>query len=195
MWNKIQRILIWTQQVRPHVQVYEYTFKWNTMTQVANDWWLGTSWWNIDSNWLYRNSWTPLYITIPFSLATAKKITLYRSWIVVSSWTADMSFNISSGISPRQHQTGVYCSYNSNNQIILAGDQSSYTRSYSWETTFTYVVDLVNKSATLSFSNWTWTPSSWAITDAEISETKTYTYITLWQNWTPRIWSIKITVE
>lgn len=71
MWNKIQKIYVGTNQVRPPVPAYtEYSYNLVTawsVAQMQSDWWTfernsgvtPTSWWQFTTNWLHNtNTWS-----------------------------------------------------------------------------------------------------------------------------------------
>jgi len=193
MWYKVKKIYQWTNQVRPSWWEYSYDFRNKSATQFANDGWQWTSWWNVDGDGAYRNSWTPLYRLLPKSLTNATKITIDWTAKTGSSGTSSLLFWLWQTYS--NIDTHLYLQYSSSNEVSCWGTANYFSRTYNGNSTGTLVYDLVNKTVNLSFANWTPSPATFTMTDTEVASIKACTYLWIYQNWTPRIASIKIAVE
>lgn len=206
MWYKIKKIYIGTQQVRPATYEYSYDFMWKNMTQVANDGRQWTSWWNIDSNGLYRNAWNnPIYIQPSWmwtALSNATKLTI-KIWYYVTkwTWTRDIWCSINSTSWYSEPRFWLYCwwlsSANSAYHPWSSWPQYEFSYSYTWSTVFTEVWDFVNKTLTISSTDGnTITPNTFTLTDSMIATLKTHTYISIMQNWTySKMQSIDIKIK
>ena len=185
MWNKIQRIYIGEDLVRPTQYEYDYTFKWKTTTEIWNEWTLLVGWIYTNSDWV---TWRYSPATdcrikkdIP-SLATAEKIIIsftdvvnstdaYNAisvWLWAWTWWGTSSANMFlqwSGYSWIGVQFYNGTSYNGNNI---------------WNATlWTYnpqlTIDLRHKTMTGVIS-WLWT-STLTLTDSQVSEIRQMTYL------------------
>lgn len=195
--SKVKRVYLGTTLVRP-LYKYSYSFMWKTITNLANDGWQATSWWTIDSYWLYRNSWTPMYIQLPFSASTASKITL-TSTVRIKKWSGTLDCLVALADSSLGNETWNYVWGLANNwsSMIYAATSTTYTHDYTWVTTWTYVINLDSKTVSISYSDGVSTsPSSASLTDAQVGSIRTCNYLKLMQNWTyDRIQSVWLVVE
>lgn len=206
MWYKLKRATMRVsgveKQVRPTTSTYEisYDLRDGTLAWLEAAWftWITTNWgYAFDANWLYQTSssndrGTSVYKTI--DLTQAKKITVqslgyWERW----SWTNDKyvwimtTQNTNPGFRGQiRLNTNTWSKdwwieyYNASWTMIL----SSITQQnrYSWDTTMTLVVDLVNKVIDYNTSGTnvgSWTLS---ITDAIVAEIRSMQYIHLWWN-------------
>lgn len=192
---EVKGIYMWRE---PSGWEYNYIFKWNNMTQVAADWWTDTSWWQIDSWGLWRNSWTSIKKALPNTLTDAKKITM--TWVLYvrkSTWTQDVLYWITDW-SFANNSWMYFGWWNNGNAVDCWWSRlGTYTYTYTGEATFVYVCDLVNKIATVSSTWWTITPNTFTMTDTDITNIRSNTTtIEIRQNGTStRIASIWIKVE
>ena len=187
MWYKVNKRFIGTQQVRPYRYEYSYDFRNKTSTQVTNDGWELTRWTlSLNSNGLYwtSSSWNELYIQLPkmnTALANAKKITmtlLGKHW---NSWDSGNSFFTAQWKYPNaSKRTWVYCNFGSANQYYYWGSTIyfTHTQSISWGVCeYNYVVDLVWKTATLTFIQWSTNTYTHSISDSDITNIRANNYI------------------
>ena len=133
MWNKIQRIYIWDQKVRPK-EIYEYDF-----TQ-SDAWWTkSTNTISRGSNWFYI-SWRDVdgYITPPNNIytITPKKITiLFNRWNsswVPWTWIYTSSYNYYWYFLPRNSSNNKF-DWNTNGTITSNSITLTSTSDITWE--------------------------------------------------------------
>ena len=200
MWNKIKKIYVWSQQVRPaYLYKYEYNFIGKTISQIANDWWQGTSWWTNTSDGIYRNSWNnPLYISLSWlgtALSNAKKVTMnVGAYVTKWTWARDLTCRVWD-----QWQTNLYFWlyfwWGSWDNIAIPWNSFTYT--YNWATVFTLVYDLVNKTLNITSTDWTSkSPSSFSLTDSYIASIVNWSQILIKQNGTyDKMQSVYLKIE
>lgn len=182
MWNKIQRIYVWTNQVRP-TWSYSYTFKWKTATQIWNEFDVLRGGIYTNSNWLtwVTNTECRIKKDIP-SLANATKIiisgtivwqnlstTAAEIWIWKWTWwgTGETSYQV------------FWSSYNGMKTYLMYNNTNNYWNSVGNATAQTYkptlTIDLTNKTIVWSVS-W-FSNSTLSLTDAQVADIRTYEYI------------------
>lgn len=197
MWNKIQKIYVGSQQVRPKVTYKDsYTFVDKTVSQIQSDGWV--QWQNtpsINSYW-YCSAWnnqSTSYKTIQAlwdAIANAKKITLSSEMYIYGSWWfATRLFNYPN----RQYATGILM-YWTGRQYQRWWTSTEVSWSFNWTYTTKTVVDLVNKTVTYSIT-WT-TDVTYNLSDTEVANIKT---INTWEvsgsNTVAWVKSVSILVE
>ena len=157
------------------VYEYSYDFRGKTKSQVTADWWQAWSWdtWtSCWSNWLYQSShsWGGRLIRqFNTNMANAKRIvstakfSMQGTYDWMSRWIAT-SFS-------RANSTNIYLIYwgtYSNMQIAWVSNSIAPSIS-SWTYKYQYIVDLENKTATLTFLTWTSFSKTVSITDSQIN--------------------------
>lgn len=197
MWNKISKIYVWSNLVRPSSWEYTYDFRNKSATQFANDGWQWTSGWSSDSNWAWRNSWTPMYIPLPGTLANAKKITLTLTLRTnKASWTQDVAMWIRRTVGTDNDTWAYSWGRNQDNSFGAWRDWTEFNFSYSWNVTWTVECDLVNKVTTLSSTQGSPSVNTVAISDNWVSIAREWQYLIVLQNWTTtRVGAVTIKVE
>lgn len=184
MWNKIQRIYIGTQQVRPSRWEYSYDFKGKSTSQINADGWSlipGNFRLQVNSNWI---SWSSSYDcriakTIP-SLANAKKITISWTFITSTSTATGTSFGIGYGNGyGNGHVSGTYYgTWTSKPWVYVASRlnwadiRGTSVGNIAKSTTYkpTIIIDLGNKLAT-SVLSW-FSNATLSLTDEQIADIK-----------------------
>ena len=204
MWNKIQRIYVGTNLVRPNY--WEYNFVGKTIAEIQSDWWTWSlmQYYGIDQYWLYwsRASW--ILFPCPLDFSIAKKIIINTTGRIGSS--GDQNHNLGIAVSAtwtssQEFQTtGFYTSYNSYWAFLLLWNKwTAFTsNTISW-TNFAYTgeIDFVNKKISIQYTTGSTKSFNQTLTDAQITTIKTSKYIVAWlsSTTTPRISYIKVTVE
>ena len=97
--TEAKEVYVWSTKVRPAWWEYSYNFIGKTISQIANDWWQGTSWWTNTSDGIYRNSWSnPLSISpswLGTALSNAKKVTMnIGAYITKWTWVRDLACRV-----------------------------------------------------------------------------------------------------
>lgn len=177
------------------VYEYSYDFRNKTSTQVTSDGWeLTRGTLALNANWLYwtSSSWNELYIKLTkmnTALANAKKMTmtlLGKHW---NSWDTGNSFFTAQWKYPDASKfTWVYNNFGSANQYYYWGSTIYFTQTQAvswWTCEYTYVVDLVWKTATLTFKQWSTNTYTHSISDSNIANIRANNYIraaALWTN-------------
>lgn len=176
MWNKIQRIYIWNQKIRPkEVWEYSYTFKWKTATEIWNDRTVKSGTIATTSNWVTGTSSKDLTIRKSIqSLANAKKIIFSYTVVVTNSrysatgnglvgsiWSATFSI---------QWPNFIWIFIRLNDGTIHNGDVVWTAGTWTYKPTLT--IDLENKSMvwTLSWYN----NSTLTLTDSQVNIIKQF---------------------
>ena len=180
MWNKIQRIYIGTDLVRPKWE-YSYTFKWKTSTQIWNDRTVKAGTIATTSNWVTGTSSKDLTIRKSIqSLANAKKIIFSYTVVVTNSrysathnglvgsiWGATFNLQWS-------NFTWVY---------VTMIDGTGHNGNVVWTvTTWTYkpimTIDLENKSIVWTLS-W-YSDSTLTLTDSQVDVIRQFNELTVY---------------
>lgn len=192
-------VYVWTDSLKNayiwEVYEYAYDFRNKSSTQVTNDGWeLTRGTLALNSNGLYwtSSSWNELYIQLTkmnTALANAKKITmtlLGKHW---NSWDTGNSFMCAQWKYPNASKyTWLYYNFGSGNVYFYWGTSIYFTQTQavSWGVCeYTYVVDLVWKTATLTFIQWSTNTYTHSISDSDITNIRTNNYIraaALWTN-------------
>lgn len=157
------------------VYEYSYDFRGKTKTQVTADWWQAWSWdtWtSCWSDWLYQSShnWGGRLIRqFNTNMSNAKRIIFTTQFSMQGnySWTTRW---ITTSFS-RDNATSIYLAYwgtNSNMQIAWGSNYIAPSIS-SWTYKYEYIVDLENKTATLTFLTWTSFSKTVSITDSQVN--------------------------
>jgi len=92
MWNKIKRILVWTQQVRPPITSFTYDFANKSVSTLTNDWWERPDWSSgvsFSSAWMYKSGSGYKRAIYPMSFAWANEITI--TWHIYNSSDRDFA--------------------------------------------------------------------------------------------------------
>ena len=152
------------------VYEYSYDFRNKSLSQVQNDWWTLQEWSGavaFNANWVYLSSksYNLRMWNVKWPWTNANKIIMTMTATV---WTWSATFKLSTSDNADTNTTGINIDSNWNKQV-LAIYWTSYT--FSWLSSWTYtqkvVLDLLNKTYTLSC---TWkTDNTWSITDAQIA--------------------------
>ena len=202
MWYKIKRILTWVnweeKQIYPAGWTYSYDFQWKTKSQIFSDGWETQQWIiNCDSDWLYCTNWR-ISIPMPWNYDKAKKIKFEYVGILWNSWTQDVATCTTSVKTWEQNYILNYNTYSPNSStfgVWWTGNNYIVTvpnTTYAWN----MVVDIINKTCTITFTQWISYTNTINITDSQITNIKTNKYISIFMNWSyPRTKSIKLTVE
>ena len=175
---------------------YSYTFQWKTIDQVYADGW--TKVWNqtpsIDSTWLTTN-YAVLYCPLQFTFANSNKVVMEVNCKLASSWSSDFVVWTSSSANSWVNICQVYNSYNNYNDLVIGGNSKwNFSHSSNWIVTYTWTLDLEWKTATLVYSDGTTaSPSSWSITDTEVTNIRTNGYAFVSCGGTPR--AITVTIK
>ena len=196
MWNKIKKIYVGTQQVRPKdVFEYSYDFRNKTISQIISDWWTTAQWTpTITSNWYSssNSSRSRSNFTLP-SLSNAKKITLKTTIVFnnsTSAWKAVRLFT-----SSRTNATGYLVSAYWDMQVQIGWDSTILSPTWSaWTYNTTAILDLQN--ATYTFSVTWFSDNTWTITSTQISNIRACTVAEVFSEdnkWA--LSSISLTVE
>lgn len=163
---------------------YSYDFRNKTIGGFAADWWTydDTKVPSFDSNWIYyteMTSTTSSGIELNYDLTSAKKITLITSFVIANStthlaawWIAPFSWASGASWIILTNMLGAHT------QDILIGDATVSSTNVSvstWTYTETIEYNLINKTYTYSGCY----PTSWALTDAQISLIKNNNWITV----------------
>lgn len=156
------------------VYEYSYDFRGKTKTQVTNDWWSAwtwDSWTSCWSNWLYQTSnqsWWRLIRQFNVDMSNAKKITMSAQIYAsnTSSWWCTWSIATSSA---RANNTAVYIGNDAKNMqvawTVTTINPTLSLNTYKWE----YIIDLENKTATVTFLTWSTYTNTISITDSQIN--------------------------
>lgn len=199
-------VYIWTNSLKNayigEVYEYSYDFRNKTASQVTNDWWiLSRGSLQINTNGLYSsgsvNEINLLSNKLNTVLATAKKITYHVLWRH-GSWTADLNCQITTWLYPNQSKsTWVYNSYSSYNSYTYWWTSTSFTHTpTTWVLEYTYELDLVAKTMTLTYQQWSSSIFTNTMSDTAITNIRTNNYIRLILNWSNEaISKIDILVE
>lgn len=192
-WDTSNNPNLWWWQNRTPSQVknvyvwgyyeYSYDFRNKTISEFGADGWIydDTKAPSFNSDWIYYTSMTSTTsggIELNYILTSAKKITLNTSfvitnstthlwvwWINSSSWTAFSWIMLTNMLGSRQQQIQI------NNATVTTTNVSVST----WTYTETIEYDLINKTYTYSGCY----PSSWTLTDEQISWIKNNNGITV----------------
>ena len=128
MWYKVNKRLIWTQQVRPsYLYRLSTDFRWKTLAQLQAEWWTWTttfgsnipsfSYWN---NWFtcswYWYWW--IYVKLPFKITNQNKIFMKFSWYW--RWNNRWFLSLS---------TTQYANLSTSNQHEISYNEPFWTRS------------------------------------------------------------------
>lgn len=196
MWNKIQKIYIGSNQVRPPVPTYmEYSYNLVTawsVAQMQSDWWTferqsgvtPTSWWQFTTNWLHNtNTWSSnkfggvknLWV---INCTNAKKITIQvEHYLVSGSWNGASTYRIyltgvsgSAGWSINSMNNSWYNGYAWANPSTTTWNRVNLsTGNYTWTT----IIDLENKTEVISL---TWkTDINLTLSDSDVEKIRNYT--------------------
>lgn len=184
IWDdSVSEVYLWDVKVRPTIFEYSYDFRNKTISEFGADWWIYDSSKapSFNSDWIYYTSMTSTTsggIELNYDLTSAKKITLNTSfvitnstthlwgwWINSSSWTAFSWIMLMNMLGSRQQQIQI------NNVAVTTTNVSVST----WTYTETIEYDLINKTYTYSGCY----PSSWTLTDEQISWIKNNNGITV----------------
>lgn len=198
MWNKIQRIYVGSNLVRPNYE-FSYDFRNKTLAQIQADWWTSydkTP--SFDANGMYSSSTSSsndvrVKRLIPWWLSTAKKITitLNYKWNSTVPWV-NFWVNINSDNSSATwtNLQGTYRGVVVDGTTIYSINNASDA---SWTYSETLVLDLVNKTYTVSW-HWSYTRS---LTDAQITnlKAKTWLYVYSYRSNYVRVQDVTIKVE
>jgi hypothetical protein len=190
MWYKVNKRLIWTQQVRPYLYKYEYDFRGKTASQIQSDWWTLLTWsLNVNSNWITWSSSQDCRLakTIP-SLSNAKKIiisgtivwqNLSKTWalIWVWKWTWWWTWHTSYQV--------YWSSYNGMKANLYYNNTDISWNSVGNATAQTYkptlTINIENKTILWSVS-W-FSNSTLSLTDAQVADIRAYEYILCYVSW------------
>ena len=172
MWNKIQRIYVGSNQVRPKYE-YSYDFRNKSSTILTNDGWTivkGTPSFNN-----YGVRWADIRLTrdLP-SLTNAKKIIFYCSGTVISG--SNIACRVANSVTSSSSVwvSGVSLDTGGNRrQVRIYDTNTNYSGLSTWTYTSSLVFDLANKTFTLTTS-WL-TTQTWTITDTQISNIRANT--------------------
>ncbi len=199
MWNKIQRIYIGSQKVRPNHYKYSYDFRGKTIAQVNSDLWTTfTSAYSIDANWLKATSWDAVYFQLPWSdYSTANKITMMVDGYIGSSWINDVSFRAAlyqngSG----SNHTWNYITPWSWNWLFIWGTKQAYTNTISnYNFSLKSVFNLQTKVASIEYTLGSSFSNTYTITDAQVTNIRWLNYYWIALNWQGHIKKFTIIIE
>ena len=217
MGNKIQKIYVWSNLVRPPKPkefYYHLVNDWGSVAQLQSDWWTfyresgtATNWWEFWTNWMRNtNSWSGqriawIVMDNPLDCSNAKKLTIQSdvyinrgSW----NWASNAWVASSTAQSPTIAWWRINSTYNSG-----ANGYSLYWWSWwadnmtalsTWNYTIKTILDLENKTASQEL---TWMSSlSGTITDAWVTGIRTAPYLRiLFDNTWVYYKDIKMTIE
>ena len=194
MWNKIQRMYVGSNQVRPTYYEYNYDFRNKTSAQFTADGWTAYEWTaNFNSDGIYGSSWTlRTKKTLPFSLDKAKKITIIENykWTWSSAWTRAWIANVSD----MTHWNWFYIQGTARGTDLNStfNQTTNSASSSTWTFKETLVLDLVDKTYQAS-GHWSY---STTLTDAVISSIKnnTWIYVMLYNSSYIRVQDVSILV-
>jgi hypothetical protein len=201
MWNKIKRIYVGTQKVRP-IETWTYSMDFRTVS--ASD--LRSAGWTLASGvtlnstrWMYASGWAVNYYTpsgLWDAMQTAKKVTITmlsnQTTASASQWDYRL---VLQKISGSGGDIWFYWNYNMI-RVYIAGTSTQYSK-YATSTsdyTVNQVYDLVNKTV-VSESTWIGLSSTLTLTDADITEIRWLWKIDLTLSWQRNIKTISVTVE
>lgn len=219
MWNKIQRIYIGANKVRPTQSDFEfnYDFRNKTWAEVENDWWVlaqWTSWTTINSNGIVcptRWQWDSNRVWINRSINNvwnAKKVTLTKQvYVQAASWWNMSYYKLAASNTPYSIAYSMQIPYSSTTyswynwrtwQLQLPNSESirSSTTISTWTWLCEWEVDLVNKTSKLTV-NWT-VITTWTISDSTVSSIRDWAFIHVswWHDtWTIYIQTVYIKIE
>lgn len=198
-------VYIWTSGVLKNdyigeVYEYSYDFRNKTLSQVQNDWWTFQEWSGtvaFNSNWVYlrSTSYNLRMRNVKGPWTNANKITMTMTATV---WTWSATFKLSTSNNADTNTTSINIDSNRNKQeLIIYWNWYSFSWLSSWTYTQKVVLDLVNKTYTLSC---TWkSDNTWSITDEQIAWIKANAktvWVYIWKSSTGTvIRDIKILVE
>jgi hypothetical protein len=197
MGNKIQKIYVGTNQVRPippREYFYDFIEAWS-VAQMQADWWqftrqsgTATSWWQFTSNWLHNtNTWSSnkfgniIALWVISNCIWAKKITIQvEHYLVSGSWNWGSSYRFgdwttysSWGAINSMNNSG----YNGYNWRTPSNTIWNRVSLWTWNYTGTTVLDLVNKTQVTSL---TWNSDiNLTLSDSDIANTQTFNAVGL----------------
>lgn len=176
MWNKIQRIYVWSQRVRPDYE-FSYDFRSKSVATLTADWWLRpkwSSWVSFNSSGMYASQSSNGYrqCLYPVSFIGANKITL-TAHIINSSSDRDFALWIEQTTSGDKPLLMWACSYtatnfriwNSSSTATVFGSRGAMSTSGTFTVTFT--ADLVAKTVSVSDGLHSGT---YSLTDQQVSD-------------------------
>lgn len=194
MWNKIQRIYIGTQKVRPlETYTYSYDFTTGNQSEFTSQWWSFPTGCSITSNGLSSTSSrsaldVTIYPWIYDALQTAKKV--HVEMTRQKTWSTDSSPH-SFGIAP--WGAWIYWDWYTN-RVSVGG--TNYLNSQQAIANGTYLltndVDLVNKTVTWSVP-WYFSGSA-TVADTDIENVRTATGMSIRVSSYSRIKDIKLVI-
>ena len=191
MWNKIQRIYVGSNQVRPKYE-YSYDFRNKSTSQITADGWTYDNAPSFNSDGMYYYTWgSRNFNTLNYNIISAKKIVLKANFKI--TWSSYALWCTMVKVSDATYNTGMYIDYSPAQQVYIAGSVvTQYTASKSsWTYTETMEFDLENKTYTFSG----FFASSWSLTDSQISLIKNTNWlrIAVWLNM--YFSSVELTIE
>ncbi len=200
MWNKIQRIYIWNQKVRPK-ETWTYSVDFRTVS--ASD--LTSAGWTIasgvslsSSRGMYASWWSTNYYTpsgLWNAMQWAKKVTIEMLSNQTTSSATQWDYRLTIQSTDSGGDIWFYWNYNMF-RVYISGSYTQYSK-YATSTsdyTVTQVYDLVNKTVS-SESSWIGFSSSLTLTDADVTVIRWLWKLNLTLSWQRNIKTISVTVE
>lgn len=180
MWNKIQRIYVESNQVRPpSYYEYSYDFRNKSTTSLTNDWWSFPKWTDgvaFDSNGMYKSSsWWRCGI-YPIDVNGATKITVQanryniQTDVDMNAWIWQWINSNGNVINANQ----IYRGYNLTN-LYVAGTQKYNWGSVTWSYSTSMVLDIANTTAT--FNVWSSINQTYTLSASDITSILACTYL------------------
>jgi len=195
----VKEIYVGTTKVRPSYYEYSYDFRSKTLAQIQADWWTSydkTP--SFDADGMYSSSTSSsndvrVKRLIPWWISTAKKITitLNYKWNSTVPWV-NFWVNINS-----DNSSATWVNLQWTYRWVVVDGSTIYSinnaSSKAWTYSETLVLDLVNKTYTVS-GHWSYTRT---LTDAQITnlKAKTWLYVYSYRSNYVRVQDVKIKVE
>lgn len=192
MWNKIQRIYIGQNLVRPVAQELHYYIDFRTAGSLPSDW-TATSGGTVDSNWLKASSvvWKQIDLSSANNLAITvtwnRTTTSWAGYDQLWMWDAPSAWTICYRLRADYRSNYTYQSEGTSLRYVTGGTETvvntvTWKTPSGWNYTYTFNVD---------FNTWAWTASqydsnsgytnspSYTLSASQIAELKTLTWFYL----------------
>lgn len=198
MWNKIQKIYIWSTQVRPSVPswyTYSYDFTTWSMADFSADWWTIPTEYTIDSTWLrcsanWKNIEMDNITSLNDALQTATSIEMKLVWSKSVS-ACDYLLSMMNGST---EYNVIY--WNGRNTQFIAGWTSLYGSNISHSNTeFTSILSINLSTWACEYSDTVGISWTWTINNTAISNILTVNKLKLWINSGGKIKSMQVIVS
>ena len=211
MWNKIQKIYIGTNQVRPWEQSASYDFKSLTWSELSSQWWInatgsgGTFAMN-STKWIYSSTDGSAYAWCPVDLSKASKLTIKTvrygyngSWVWYNGFWLNGA-TITAGSQP------LYITYSCNNNsgympqsIAMSWTTKASTQKSisTWQHTLTVDIDFGTWATSYTLDNLVSLSCTASATEITNIKNSSYIFVKPIYNWNRQheCWSMEYTIK